>query len=319
MGGGVEAKKGSIGAKVDLHDMAAAVKVAEVPSMAPVKSKVEVSTVAVEVHVPSVAKVEVPSVVKEVEVSSVVKEVEVASVVKEVHVPSVAKVEVKVPGTPPVIAPISSLKSAEVSSPPIQPTCVDEVEIVMETISKKFGEITFSDYDSAEDGDFSLSEAETEDSLEWACETERTRAEDDLAEDKVGINYVGAALDIATEQAASFRIVQAGLAIGDWVLGTVEGITTSEVAPMLSSMRRSARKIRRAGERVTGPFRPLGMVSESTMTMATTFLSTPLALLGWQFRPATQAKAKKVWMEDELCEEPCTFEELDLSDYDSDL
>ena len=24
-------------------------------------------------------------------------------------------------------------------------------------------------------------------------------------------------------------------------------------------------------------------------------------------------------MEDELCEEPCTFEELDLSDYDSDL
>merc|ERR1712192_359537 len=161
MGGGVEAKKGSIGAKVDLHDMAAAVKVAEVPSMAPVKSKVEVSTVAVEVHVPSVSKVEVPSVVKEVEGPSVVKEVEVASVVKEVHVPSVAKVEVKVPGTPPVIAPISSLKSAEVSSPPIQPTCVDEDEvvIVMETISKKFGEITFSDYDSAEDGDFSLSEA----------------------------------------------------------------------------------------------------------------------------------------------------------------
>ena len=63
----------------------------------------------------------------------------------------------------------------------------------------------------------------------------------------MGINYVGAALDIATEQAASFRIVQvvqvnaryvqsytasciqAGLAIGDWVLGTVESVTTSEV------------------------------------------------------------------------------------------
>merc|ERR1719430_607402 len=160
----------------------------------------------------------------------------------------------------------------------------------METISKKFGEITFSDYDSAEDGDFSLSEAETEDSLEWASETERTRAEDDLAEDKVGIDYVGAAFDIATEQAASFRIVQAGLAIGDWVLDTVESITTSEGAPMVSRVRRSARKIRRAGERVTG-----------------------------QFRPAIQAKAKKVWMEDELCAEPCTFEELDLSDYDSDL
>ena len=167
--GGVDVKKGkteakkkeSIGAKVDLHDVATEVKVAEVPSMVPVKAKVEVSSVAVEVHVPNVAK--------------------------EVHVPSVAKVEVKVPGTPPVIAPISSLKSAEVAAPPIQPTCVDEDEvvIVMETISKKFGEITFSDYDSAEDGDFSLSEAETEDSLEWASETERTRAEDDLAEDKV--------------------------------------------------------------------------------------------------------------------------------------
>jgi len=267
--GGVDAKKSkteakkkvSSTAKVDLPNAATEVKVAEVPSVVPVEAKVEV---------PSIAK--------------------------EVHLPSVAKVEVKVPDTPPVIAPISSLKSAEVSAPPIQPTCVDEDEvvIVMETISKKFGEITFSDYNSAEDGDFSLSEAETEDSLEWASETERTRAEDDLADDKVGINYVGAALDIATEQAASFRIVQAGLAIGDWVLGTVESITTSEVAPMLSSVRRSARKIRRAGERVTGPFRPLGMVSESTMTMATAFLSTPLAMLGWQFRPATQAKAKKV-------------------------
>ena len=36
------------------------------------------------------------------------------------------------------------------------------------------------------------------------------------------------------------------------------------------------------------------MVSQSTMTMATTFLATPLALLGWEFRPLTQAKAKKV-------------------------
>ena len=82
----------------------------------------------------------------------------------------------------------------------------------------------------------------------------------------------------------------------------------------------------------------MGIVSESTMTMASAFLSTPLALLGWQFRPATQAKAKKVfyiftsthisslisiptqvWLEGELCEEPCTFDELDLSDYESDL
>merc|ERR1711970_1614680 len=139
----------------------------------------------------------------------------------------------------------------------------------------------------------------------------------------VGIDYISAALDIATEQAASFRIVQAGLVIGDWFLGAVESfscISSSEVAPLLSSVRRSARKIRRAGERESGPFRPLEMVSQSTMTMATAFLATPLALLGWEFRPLTPSKAKKVCVvEDDLCEEPCTFEELDLSDYDSDM
>merc|ERR1711951_243848 len=210
--------------------------------------------------------------VKVAEVATVEAKVESSCPVKEVSVPSAAKVEVKVPETPPVIASIPSMKSAEVSAsipsvksaevsaPCVQPALVqpapvpeavdeDEVVILKETISKKFGEMTFSDYNSAEDGDFSLSEADTEDSLEWASETERTRAEDDLAEDKVGIDYVGAAFDIATEQAASFKIVQAGLAIGDWILGTVENITTGEVAPLLSSVRRSARKIRRAGER----------------------------------------------------------------------
>jgi len=232
-------------------------------------------------------------------------------------------IKVEVPDTPPVVS--SLTKPSQISVSSVQPHVEeDEVVVLMETVSKKFGEMTFSDYNSAEDIDFCLSEAEmdddSEDSLEWASETERTRAEDDLSEDKVGIDYISAALDIATEQAASFRIVQAGLVIGDWFLGAVESfscISSSEVAPLLSSVRRSARKIRRAGERESGPFRPLGMVSESTMKMATTFLAAPLALLGWEFRPVTQAKAKKV--EDELNQEPCTFEELDLSDYDSDM
>merc|ERR1711934_715450 len=187
-------------------------------------------------------------------------------------------IKVEVPDTPPVVS--SLTKPSQISVSSAQPHAEeDEVVVLMETVSKKFGEMTFSDYNSAEDIDYCLSEAaadDTEDSLEWASETERTRAEDDLAEDKVGINYIGAALDIATEQAASFRIVQAGLVIGDWVLGAVESISPSEVMPLLSSVRRSARKIRRAGERETGPFRPLGMVSESTMKMATTFLATPL-------------------------------------------
>merc|ERR1711934_782807 len=195
--------------------------------------------------------------------AKVEKTMPVAAKMEEKALPSVSKVEVKVPATPPAIAPISSMKSADVSAPP---AVDDDIVIVKEIVAKKFGEMTFSDYNSAEDEDFSLSEADTEDSLEWSSETERTRAEDDLVEEKVGIDYVGAAIDIATEQAASFKIVQVGLAFGDWILGTVEGIATSEVAPVLSSIRRSARKIRRAGERKSGPFRPLGIISESTTT-----------------------------------------------------
>merc|ERR1712055_172411 len=316
-------KKVSSTVKVDVVDPAIEVKEAKVVTA---EAMVEPSGVK-DMTKPSTAK---PSAAKEMPIIPSAAKVEMPmpsmakpSAAKEMTmVQSAAKVEVKVPDTPPVVS--SLTKPSEVSASSVQPHVEeDEVVVLMETVSKKFGEMTFSDYNSAEDVDYCLSEAaadDTEDSLEWASETERTRAEDDLAEDKVGINYIGAALDIATEQAASFRIVQAGLVIGDWVLGAVESISPSEVVPLLSSVRRSARKIRRAGERETGPFRPLGMVSESTMKMATTFLATPLALLGWEFRPVIQAKAKKVvCMEDKLCQEPCTFEELDLSDYDSDM
>merc|ERR1719341_1203546 len=136
----------------------------------------------------------------------------------------IGAIKVEVPDTPPVVSSLTKPSQTSVSS--VQPHVEeDEVVILKETVSKKFGEMTFSDYNSAEDMDFCLSEAEmddTDDSLEWASETERTRAEDDLSEDKVGIDYISAALDIATEQAASFRIVQAGLVIGDWFLGAVE-------------------------------------------------------------------------------------------------
>merc|ERR1712240_408317 len=82
----------------------------------------------------------------------------------ENKVSSAVKVEVKVPfGTPEV----SSLTKTVDSSP-----TDDEVVIVKEVIAKKFGDMTLSDYNSEEDDDYSLSEAETEDSLEWASETE---------------------------------------------------------------------------------------------------------------------------------------------------
>merc|ERR1712126_446910 len=186
-----------------------------------------------------------------------------------------------------------------------------------EVVVKKFGDMTLSDYNSEEDDDYSLSEAETEDSLEWASETERTKAEDDLAEHKVGIDYIGAALDLATEKAASFKTVQAALAVGDWILSTAEGIAPGEVSTVLSSVRRRVRKIRRSGERMTGAFRET--INQSTLTVA--------SLLGWQLKPLVEAASKKVLLEEDLIEldaelcnaETCTFEELNLSDYDSDL
>merc|ERR1719320_1780187 len=103
----------------------------------------------------------------------------------EKKVSSAVKVEVKVPHVTPEVS--SLTKKVESSRTD------DEVVIVKEVTAKKFEDMTLSDYNSEEDDDYSLSEAETEDSLEWASETERSKAEDDLAEHKVGIDYIGAA------------------------------------------------------------------------------------------------------------------------------
>merc|ERR1712013_33499 len=110
---------------------------------------------------------------------------------------------------------------------------------------------------------------------------------------------------------------------GDWILSTAEGIAPGEVSTVLSSVRRRVRKIRRSGERMTGAFRET--INQSTLTVAS-LLSHPLSLLGWQLKPLVEAASKKLLEEDlievdvELCNaETCTFEELNLSDYDSDL
>merc|ERR1712013_496660 len=117
---------------------------------------------------------------------------------------------------------------------------------------------------------------------------------------------------------------QAVLAMGDWVLGTAEGVAPREVSAVLSSVRRRVRKIRRSGERMSGAFRET--LDQSTLTVAS-LLSRPLSLLGWQLKPLVEAASKKVLLEEDLIEveaelcnaEICTFEELNLSDYDSDL
>ena len=115
---------------------------------------------------------------------------------------------------------VASLPSLESDSTNVQPV-----------VYQKFGEMELPE--DEEDGDYSPSESDSDDSLEWASETERTIAEDELAEGKVGLDFFGAALSVATEYLASYKPVQLGL-----------GVAT--ILPV-SSVQRAARAARRAG------------------------------------------------------------------------
>merc|ERR1711872_1165881 len=97
-------------------------------------------------------------------------------------------------------------------------------------VYQKFGEMELPE--DEEDGDYSPSESDSDDSLEWASETERTIAEDELAEGKVGLDF-GAAFSVATEYLASYKPVQLGLGV-------------AAILPV-SSVQRAARAARRAG------------------------------------------------------------------------
>merc|ERR1712060_362028 len=95
-------------------------------------------------------------------------------------------------------------------------TMINTIEIASAPIKEdiiyhKFGGDMELPEDEEDDGDYSPSEDDSEDSLEWASETERTMAEDALVEGNVGINYADAALSMTTEYLASFKPVQMGL------------------------------------------------------------------------------------------------------------
>merc|ERR1711887_240226 len=94
------------------------------------------------------------------------------------------------------------------------------------------GELHEEDED---DGDYCLSEADSDDSLEWASETERTMAEDALAEGTVGLDFYGAAVSVATEYVSSYKPVQMGLSL-------------ATILPV-ASLQRAARAARRAGSK----------------------------------------------------------------------
>ena len=109
------------------------------------------------------------------------------------------------------------------------------VEVAEEPVItyQKFGEMELPEDEEADDGDYVPSDADSEDSLEWSSETERTMAEDALAEGTVGLDFFNAAYSVATEYVASYTPVQMGLSV-------------ATVVPV-ASIQRAARAARRAG------------------------------------------------------------------------
>merc|ERR1712029_175183 len=149
-----------------------------------------------------------------------------------------------------------------------------------------------------DDGDYSPSDSDSEDSLEWASETERTMAEDALAEGNVGINYTDAAVSMTTEYLASFKPVQMGL-----------GAAT--ILPLLS-VQRAARAAKRAGAKNMDGI-------SSSPSMVITAVNSLLSYFGIQLTSEIEDSSKPHL---EPGTEPFSpeqeFGEMTLTDYDSD-
>merc|ERR1711874_539800 len=165
-------------------------------------------------------------------------------------------------------------------------------------MGKKFGEMELPE-EEEEDGDYSPSEADSDDSLEWASETERTMAEDALAEGTVGLDFYGAAVSVATEYVSSYKPVQMGLSM-------------ATILPVLS-IQRAARAARRAGAKnIEGGV-------DSSPSFITNTINSVLSYLGFHLVPAVEDSSKPHL---EPGTEPYTpeqeFGEMTLSDYDSD-
>merc|ERR1712198_180217 len=166
-------------------------------------------------------------------------------------------------------------------------------------VYQKFGEMELHEEEEEDDGDYSPSEADSDDSLEWASETERTMAEDALAEGTVGLDFYGAAMSVATEYVSSYKPVQMGLSM-------------ATILPIVS-IQRAARAARRAGAKnIEG-------VADSSPCFITNTINSVLSYLGFHLVPAVEDSSKPHL---EPGTEPFTpeqeFGDMTLSDYDSD-
>merc|ERR1712203_58468 len=139
---------------------------------------------------------------------------------------------------------------------------------------------------------------DSDDSLEWASETERTIAEDELAEGKVGLDLFGAAVSVATEYLASFKPVQLGL-----------GVAT--ILPV-SSIQRAARAARRAGMKGSeGSLR-------SSLSAVVDVTNSILSYMGFELVSTLEDSSKPHLEPGTMPYTPeQEFGEMTLSDYDS--
>merc|ERR1719481_386714 len=165
-------------------------------------------------------------------------------------------------------------------------------------VYKKFGEMELHEEEEEDDGDYCPSEADSDDSLEWASETERTMAEDALAEGTVGLDFYGAAVSVATEYVSSYKPVQMGLSM-------------ATILPV-ASIQRTARAARRAG------IKNIGETSDSSSSILYS-INSVLSYLGFQLISDLEDSSKPHL---EPGTEPFTpeqeFGKMTLSDYDSD-
>merc|ERR1719234_661753 len=143
----------------------------------------------------------------------------------------------------------------------------DVVPTMEDIVYQKFGEMELHEEDE-DDGDYYPSEADSDDSLEWASETERTMAEDALSEGTVGLDFYGVAVSVATEYVSSYKPVQMGLSIGT-------------ILPV-ASIQRAARVARRAGAKnIEGGI-------DSSPSMITNTINSVLSFLGFSLVPAVE-------------------------------
>merc|ERR1719234_840267 len=313
-----EAKKPEVKEAVKKPEVAEAVKKPEVteavkkPEVEEALKKPEVKE---EVKKPevteSVKKPEVKEDVKKSEGKEVVKKPEVKKTVEKPEVKEASEAQgadIVMPEVKKVkVEESTEVKVAALKGRELAPTCdvitigEEEPEVKLEA-SVPIEVPVVEDFLSAADVEESDVSCDEEDigwdseTLAWAMGSESEMRSKNIhyPRDQVGINYIAVAIDVATEKLAGYRLIQVGLSAADWLLGAVEEATTAELAPYVASVRRNGRKVRRSGEKQTGAVRPVGMLTDAALAVASTLrIGTVLHLLGWKIQPVNRPCFKK--------------------------